>query len=166
MDSQNSPWPRLVGSHHLPSYSILYVWPWGQHLNVILFQDSQVEVPKFSKFGLLWLRSPITFCPELQLRWGLKQSWRPRQNLSNDMWHATCKQVNQGDSWLLMFGSQIDSLIFRLSFHHNFCFKYPNGSYELILNIYVSITFQWYKELFNPKNFDPWNCALKIWESI
>ncbi len=36
MDSQDSPWPGLGGSHHLPPYSILYAWPHGQHPNVIL----------------------------------------------------------------------------------------------------------------------------------
>ncbi len=52
MDSQNSPWPGLGGNHHLPPYSILCAWPWGQHPNVILFWDSQVGGPKFSKLGL------------------------------------------------------------------------------------------------------------------
>jgi hypothetical protein len=33
--------------------------------------------------------------------------------------------------------------------------KYSNGSYEPILDIYVLIMFQWYKELFNPMDFDP-----------
>jgi hypothetical protein len=28
---------------------------------------------------------------------GLKKSSSPRQDLSNDMWHATCMQVNQGN---------------------------------------------------------------------
>jgi len=28
-DSQNSPWPELGGSHHLPPYSILCAWPQG-----------------------------------------------------------------------------------------------------------------------------------------
>ncbi len=36
MDSQDSPWLRLGGSHHLPPYNILCVWPHGQHPNVIL----------------------------------------------------------------------------------------------------------------------------------
>jgi len=36
-DSQDSPWPRLGGSQHLPLYIILCAW---QHPNVILFQDS------------------------------------------------------------------------------------------------------------------------------
>jgi hypothetical protein len=50
-DSQDSPWPRLKGSHHLPHYSILYDWPHGLHPNVILFRDSQAESPKIPKIG-------------------------------------------------------------------------------------------------------------------
>jgi hypothetical protein len=42
-DSQNSPWPELGRSHHLPFYSILYAWPWDQHPNIILSRNSQVE---------------------------------------------------------------------------------------------------------------------------
>jgi hypothetical protein len=82
------------------------------------------------------------------------------------MWHATCTQVNQGDSWLLMVGSQIDSLTPSLSFGHNLCFKCPNGSCENILDIYVVKKIQWDKELFNPISFDPCDCPLNIQESI
>ncbi len=35
-DSQDSPRFELGGSHHLPPYSIICAWPWGQHPNVIL----------------------------------------------------------------------------------------------------------------------------------
>jgi hypothetical protein len=38
-DSQNSPWPRLGGNHHLPPYSILCAWSRNRHPNVILSQD-------------------------------------------------------------------------------------------------------------------------------
>jgi hypothetical protein len=82
------------------------------------------------------------------------------------MWHATCMQVNQCNSQLLMVRSQIGSLIPNLSFGHNLCFKYANGSCEPILNIYISRAFQWYKEIFNPMSFDPCNFSLKIRESI
>jgi hypothetical protein len=81
------------------------------------------------------------------------------------MWHTTYKQVKQGDSWLLMVRNQIGTLTLDLSFGHNLCFKYPNGSCKFNLNIYVSRAFQWYKELFNPMNFDPCNRFLKIWKS-
>ncbi len=53
-----------------------------------------------------------------------------------------------------------------LSFDHNLCFKCTNESYEPILDIYVSIAFQWYKEFFNPLGFDPCNLLLKIWKPI
>jgi hypothetical protein len=36
MDSRDSSWPGLGGSHHLPPYSIICAWPRGQHPNVIL----------------------------------------------------------------------------------------------------------------------------------
>jgi len=41
----------------------------------------------------------------------------------------------------------------------------PNGFCKLIIDIYVSIYFQWYKELFNPMSFDYYNCLLKIHKS-
>jgi len=77
-----------------------------------------------------------------------------------------CMQVNQDDSQLLMVRSQIGSLTPDPSFDHNLCFKYPNGTYKPILNIYVTRVFQWYKELFNLMSFDPYNFLLKIQESI
>jgi hypothetical protein len=49
---------------------------------------------------------------------------------------------------------------------HNLCFKCPNGSCELILDIYISIAFQWYKKLLNAMGFDPYDCTLNIQESI
>jgi hypothetical protein len=51
-DSQDSPWPKLRGSHHLPPYNILCAWPHDQYPNVILSWDSQVRVLKFPKLGL------------------------------------------------------------------------------------------------------------------
>jgi hypothetical protein len=53
-----------------------------------------------------------------------------------------------------------------LSFAHNLCFRCPNGSCEAILDIYTSRPFQWYKELFKARRFDPCNRALKIRESF
>jgi hypothetical protein len=144
-DSQDSPWPRLGGSHHLPPYSILCASPRGPHPNGILSRDSQMGVPKLPKLGLLQLWDPITLCADLGLRWGLKQSCSPYQELSKDMSHATCTKGNWVDSWLLMVGSQTANLIFDLSFGHNLCFRCPNGLCEPILDIYVSINFHWYK---------------------
>jgi hypothetical protein len=166
MDSQNSPWPGLGGSHHLPPYSILCAWPRDQHSNVILSLDSQVGVLKFPKLGLSQLWSPIILCEELWLKWGSKQSYSPHQKLSNDMWHIICTQRNQGDSWLLVVRSQIDNLTLDPSLAHNLCFTYSNGSCEPNLDIYVPRSFQYYKEIFNPMNFYPYNCLLKIQKSI
>jgi hypothetical protein len=122
--------------------------------------------PKFSNLGLPQLWKLITLYENLLLRWGLKKNCSPCQDLSNGMWHAIFTQRNQGDSWLLTVEIQIDNLTFSLSFGHNLCFKYPNGSYEPILDIYVPRAFQWYKKLFNPMSFDPCNHLLKIpkWE--
>jgi hypothetical protein len=61
---------------------------------------------------------------------------------------------------------KLASLTLGHSFGHNLCFKCPNVSCETILNISVSRAFQWYKELFNPMSFDPYNGLLKIQESI
>ncbi len=144
-DSQDSPRPEFGGGHHLPPYSILCASPWGSHPNDILSQDSQVGVLKLPKLGLLRLWGPITSRVDLGLKWGLKQSFSPCREISNGMLHATWTQVNRVYSWLLVVGSQIANLTPGPSFGHNLCFKCPNGSCELILNIYVSIAFQWYK---------------------
>jgi hypothetical protein len=82
------------------------------------------------------------------------------------MWHATCTQGNQGDSRLVVIGSQIDNLTLGPSFGHNLCFMYPNESCKPILDIKVPRAFQWYKEFFNPMSFDPCNHPLKIRKSI
>jgi len=109
---------------------------------------------------------PIALRAYLWLRWGLKKSCSPCQELSNDMSHVTCTQGNQGDSWLLMVESQIANLIPDPSFGHNLCFKCPNGLCKPILNIYVARAFQWYKKFPNPMGFDLYNHFLKIRESI
>jgi hypothetical protein len=84
----------------------------------------KLGVPKL-RFLQFW--EPFIFGPNPRLRWGLKQSCNPCQNIFNNMWQTTCAQVNQGDSPLLIVRSQIDNLIFNLSFNHNLYFKYSNG---------------------------------------
>ncbi len=115
-NSQDSPRPRLGGSRHLPPYSILYSSTREPHPNGFLTQDSRVGVPKFPQLGLPRLWGPITSCANLQLQWGLKQSYRFCQKLFNDMSHAAythvaCMPRNWVDSWLLMVGSQTALLI-------------------------------------------------------
>jgi hypothetical protein len=97
-NSQDSPLPGLGGSHHLPPYSIFFASPQGPHPNGILSQDSQMGVLKLPKLGLSRLWGPITLCADLRLRWGLKQSCSPHQELSNSISHATWTQRNRVNS--------------------------------------------------------------------
>jgi hypothetical protein len=127
--------------------------------------DFQMGVPKFLKLGLMWLWGPITLCEDFRLRWDLKQSFSLCWELCNDMLHATLMQGNQGDSWLLVVGSQIANLTPGPSSGHNICFKCPNGSCKPILDICVLRVFQWCKEHFNPMIFNPCNYVLKIQKS-
>jgi hypothetical protein len=146
--TQDSPRPKLAGSHHFPPYSILCASPWGPHPNDFLCRDSQVGVLKFPQLELLQLWGHITSYADLWLQWGLKQSCIPCQELFNSMFHVSYTQGNPVNSRLLMVGSQIANLIPNLSFSHNLCFRCPNGWYEPILDIYASKALQWYKEIF------------------
>jgi len=68
LDSQDSPRPRLGGSHHLPPYSILCASPQSPHPNDILSLDSQVRVPKLPKLALLTLGAHNFMCrPQIEL---------------------------------------------------------------------------------------------------
>jgi hypothetical protein len=170
------PWLGFGGSHHHPMCKILCVWPRGQHPNVILSWVSQVGVPKIPKLRLPQLWRPTTSCIDLQSKWGLKKSCRSRQDLFNGMWHATYKKINRGNSRLLVVGSQSAILTFSPSFGHNLCFKYPNGSWKFILDIYIPKKFRWYKELFNLiilapaialwRFWSPFGFQLLMWEFI
>jgi hypothetical protein len=120
------------------------------------------RTPKLPTLGLPQLCGVITLCADLRSGWGMKKRCSPRWELSNGVLHATCMQGNRVDSWLLMVGSQTATLTPALSFGHNLCFKCPNGSCKPILDIYVSIAFQWYKKIFNAMDFDPYNHSLKI----
>jgi hypothetical protein len=64
-----------------------------------------------------------------------------------------------------MVGSQTTHSTPGPSFGHNLCCRCPNGSCKPILDIYVLIFFQWYKELFNPLSFDPCDHSLNIQKS-
>jgi hypothetical protein len=114
-------------------------------------------------------RSPktatITFCSYLQLRQGLKQSCNSCWELSKGVLHSTYTHRGRVNSWLLVIGSQIANLTPGLSFCHNLCCIYSNGSYKLIFDIYTLIAFQWYKKRPNARCFDPCNRTLKFRES-
>jgi hypothetical protein len=125
-----------------------------------------VRVSKFPKLGFLQFWGLITLRADLRLKWGIKKSCSPCQEISNSMLYATCTQGNWGESQLLVVENQIVKLTTDLSFGHNLCFKCPNESCEPFLIIYISRDFQWYKEILNPMAFDPYNCSLKVWESI
>jgi hypothetical protein len=70
--------------------------------------------PKIPKVEIPATLGFITLYVNLPLRWGLKKSCSFHRELSNSMSHATCRHGNQGDSWLLMVGSQIVNLTFAL----------------------------------------------------
>jgi hypothetical protein len=105
MDSQDSPRPRLEGSHHLPPYSILYASPRHLHPNGFL-----------SRFGLSPLCRIITLFLDLRLKWSLKQTCSSYQELSNGVLHSTCTHRVRVDSWLLVVGSQTASLVWLSTF--------------------------------------------------
>jgi hypothetical protein len=155
MDSLDSPRPGLVGSHHLPPYSILYVTPPHPHSNDSLSRDSQSGVPKLSRFELPGLWAFITSRSDLRLRRGLKKTCSFPWELSNGMSHSIFTHRDRVDSWLLVVRSQIASLTPGPSFNHNLCWRCPNGSCEAISNINTSRPFQQYKKNFNAKCFDP-----------
>ncbi len=60
MNTQDSPRPKLGGSHHLPLYSILCISWWRLHPNGYFSRDSQVGVLKLSRVGVPELWMPIS----------------------------------------------------------------------------------------------------------
>ncbi len=131
------------------------------------YWDSQVKSPKIPKIGTLTtLDVHNFFCKPLikvRSKAKLELSSKAFQRYVTRPFHA-CKLGK-----LLNFNGreskwQIDSWPLFLS--HNLCYKYLNGSCEPILDIYVLRIFQWYKEIFNPMNFNLSNCYLKNWDSI
>ncbi len=98
LDSQDSPRPGLLGSHHLPPYIIFCTTPWEWHSNGFLSRDSHLGVLKSPRMGVPQLCGTITSGANLQLRRGLNRSCSPCRELFNDMSHATCTQRNRVDS--------------------------------------------------------------------
>ncbi len=122
-------------------------------------------IPKLLRLEFPRLCKLITSCLDLRSGRGPKQSCSSRRELFNGVLHATCTHRGRVDSRHFVVGNQIASLTPDFSFCHNLCYKCPNGSYELILGIYTSIAFQWYKEFLNARCFDFCNRFLKVWES-
>jgi len=165
LDSLDSPRPGLVGSHHLPPYSILCVTPRHPHPNGFYSQDSQRGVLKQSRFGLPGLWELITPGSDLELQWGLKQTCSSLQEISNGVLHSLYTHRDWVDSRFFVVGSQIANLTSGPSFAHNLCCRCPHGSCKAIFGIYTSRPFQWYKEHFKAKCFALYCWALKLRES-
>jgi hypothetical protein len=155
----------LDGSHHLPSYSILYSSPPGLHPNGSFSRDSQVEVPKLSRVGVPGLWELISPDCRVRSRWGLNQSCSSPRELFNAMSHSRIGHREEVDSWLLVVGSQTTSLTPGPSFAHNLGCKCPNGQCEAILDIYTSRPFQWHQEHSNARCFGLPTRALSFRES-
>jgi len=100
-------------------------------------QMSFCQTNDIPKVGTLVTLGAHNFCADLWLRWGLKKSYSPCQDISNGMSHSTCTKRHWGDFQLLVVRSQIVNLTLDPSFGHNLCFKCPNGSCEPILDIYI-----------------------------
>jgi hypothetical protein len=78
IDLQDSSWPRLGGK---PPPSSLYYYLW-----LATGVTSKCHfVLKFPKLGLSTFWRAITFCANLWLKWGLKQSCSPCWEFSNDL---------------------------------------------------------------------------------
>jgi hypothetical protein len=166
MDTQDSPWPGLGGSHHLPL--IVYSAPLhGAHIQMVFCLGTPEwesrNCPSWDSrdFGAL-----ITLRADLGLKCGPKQDCIPRRELFNGMSHAISRQINWFDSRLFSVKNQIASLTPSFSSGHNLYFKCPNEQCEPILDIYVSRAFQWYKKHHKPLSFDPSNRSLKFRQSI
>ncbi len=110
MDTQDSPWPGLGGSHHLPPYrysGLLH----GAHIQMVFLSwDSRVGVLKSRRRGLPQLWSPITLRADFGSGCGLKQSCSSCRELCNGMSHIVCSQVNWVNSRFFLVGNQIASL--------------------------------------------------------
>jgi len=142
---QDSPRPRLGGSHHLPPYSILCDASLRLHPNGSFSRDSQVGVLKLSRNCPGW--SPGTLgahTPDYKIgsRRGLNQTCSPRRDVSNDVSHSQFGGREDIDSRLLVIGSQIASFTPGPSFAHNLGDRCPNGQCEAIFDIYALRPFQ------------------------
>ncbi len=148
---------RTWGKHFAPLHE--------GHIHMVLSRDSQMGVSKFPQLGLSQLWGCITSRVDLWLRWGLNQSCSPCREIFNSMLHVAYTWGNWVDSRLLVVGSQTANLIFDIFWGHNLCFRCLNARCKPFSDMYVSIAFQWYKELFKIMGFDPYNHILKIQDS-
>ncbi len=70
MDTQDSPRPKLGGSHHLPPYSILYGWPRSLHPNGFSLSGLPSGSPEIPPTGTLATLEPHNFAsrPPIEVR--------------------------------------------------------------------------------------------------
>ncbi len=155
-DSQESSWHRLGGSHHLPPYNIICDWPHGLHPNVIFPRTPKLGILKFPKMETPAILEAHNFLCKLSI--DARSKAKLYLSSRTFQWYMACHLHARNSRQFLIFSGQKSNwhLIFDLSFGHNFCCKYSNGSCKPILGIYVSRAFQWSKELFN--EFWPSNC--------
>jgi hypothetical protein len=118
LDSFDSPWFGLEGSHHLPPYSILCSSMLRLHSNGTFSRDSQGEIPKLSQVGFSGLWELIFLSSDLRLEWGLNQSCSSLWELSNTMSHSCCKRQEEVDSRLLVVGLQMSKWLMWGHFGH------------------------------------------------
>ncbi len=115
-NSQDSPQPKLGGSHHLPPYNILCAWARDQHPNVILSSKCHFvlglpsESPEIPTIGILAILGAHNFACKPPIKMSFETKLQPYQELSIGMSHATCWKENRGDSRLLVVRNQIGSL--------------------------------------------------------
>jgi hypothetical protein len=108
---------RTHKTHHSPNVGEATTFPL-----IVFFMISHrgyIQMSFCLKIRIFVTLEAHNFFSNLWLRWGLKQSCSPRQELSNDMWHTTYTQVNEGFPTFFL--------------GHNLCFKYSNGMCEPIL---------------------------------
>jgi hypothetical protein len=129
-NSQDSPWPGLGGSHHLPPYSIICVWPWALHSNVILCRNSQIGNPKIPKMGTLATLEAHNFVCRPSIEVGSQSKLWPLLK-AFQRYVARHLHIRKSRRFLTFSGQESNFP----SFDHNLCFKYPNGSYKPILDI-------------------------------
>jgi len=70
MDTQDSPWPRLGGSHHLPPYSILYTSPHGPHPKWLFVPGLPSGSPEITQIGTPAILEPHNFAskPRIEMQ--------------------------------------------------------------------------------------------------
>jgi len=149
--SHGRPWTHLI--HHGPDlgeattfpHIVFSAVPRGSHIRMALFPETPKEesrnCPKLDSrdFGQSYPGS------NLWLEWGLNQSCSPPWELSNSLSHSICRCWEEVYSRFLVVGRQTTSLTPSPSFAHNLGWKCPNGSWKVILDIYTSRPFHWYK---------------------